>query len=494
MGIISDRLSSFLRRKGELEDGGGKELQAAVRSSGRLTARERIEFLLDEGSFVETGVYVKQRATDFNAAEKDTPADGVVTGFGSVQGRLVFVYSQDSTVLGGSVGEMHAKKICGIYEKALKMGAPVVGFADSTGMRVQEGVDALDAYGSIYSAMNGASGVVPQITAVMGGCMGSEAIIPALSDFVFAVEESSRLFLISPNSMEGSADGLGTKAENNPLVHFSCSSDAECIAEIRNLISFLPSNNMEDAPCIISETDLNRTEEALNAVVPEDLETAIDIRGVIGSLADGGVFVEVYKKYAGDAVEGFIRMNGQTVGVIANNGDICPFVVNKIRRFAAFCDSFNIPMLTLTDAGGYKTQASQAELISASASLISIFASATVPKVNVIIRKGFGNAYVAMNSKHIGADMVFAWPYAQVAAMEPEAAVRVMYGEEEGTIAAKLEEYKIKASSPYVAAGRGFIDDVIEPAATRKRVIAALEMLAAKRESGPAKKHSGFVL
>ena len=494
--LVSEKLNELYNRKKELEMGGST--QPAV-------ARERINMLLDANSFVEFGAFVKQRSTDFNAANFNTPADGVVTGYGTIENRLVFVYSQDNTVLGGSVGEMHAKKICSVYEQAMKMGAPVVGFLDSSGMRVQEGIDAFEAYGQIYKAMSAASGVIPQITAVMGGCMGSSSLIPALSDFVFAVDKNAKLFMVSPNTLEG-ADGkkgdLSLNSEENGLVQFSFQSEEDCIKEMRKFIDFVPSNNMEDSPFFGVDDDINRADEFLNTIVSENKESPLDMNVIIKALADKGDFMEIHRLYAKDVTTGFMRMNGDTVGIIANQVSLLGYHgVDKIIRFVSFCDAFNLPIITLTDIAGYKANMSQGALIKYVAKLVHAFAAATVPKINVLLRNSFGNAYVAMNSKHIGADVVFAWPTAQVSVMEPEAAVNVMYADEwkdaENAAqlkAEKLAEFEEKNSSAYTAAGHGYIDDIIEPAATRKRLIASLEMLASKREGKPSKKHASLTL
>lgn len=497
MGENLDKLNELFNRRSTVEAGGGEELKKKLHSEGKFDARERIAKLLDDNTFVEFGAFVNQRATDFNAVEKYTPSDGVITGYGSIFGRLVFVYSQDSTVMGGSVGEMHAKKICGIYEKAMKMGAPVVGFIDSSGMRVQESVDALSAYGDIFKAMTAASGVVPQITAIMGGCMGTSSFIPALSDFTFAVSKNAKLFMVSPNTLsgeEGKKGDLSLKEENG-LIQFVCEDEESCISEMRKLIDIVPSNNMEDAPFFGTGDDINRTEEFLNTIVPENYDEAVDMGAVIKAVADNGEFIEVQKNFAKEIKEGFIRVNGYTAGIISNNSyELTYHGTDKALKFLSFCDAFNIPVITLTDVGGYKAQVSQTALIKSTAKLMAGFAAATCPKINVIIRKGFGNPYLVMNSKHIGADVVFAWPTAEVSVMDPVAAVNVMYGSDSAQREEVIEKYRENNSSPYFAAKRGYIDDIIEPSATRKRIGAVLEMLATKREGKPAKKHSSFTI
>lgn len=502
---MSEKLNELYSRKKVLEDGGGTALIQKLHGEGKLTARERIERLLDENSFVEFGGFVKQRCTDFNALEQKTPADGVVTGYGTVEARLVFVYSQDSTVLGGSVGEMHAKKIVSVYEQAVKMGAPVVGFLDSEGMRVQEGVDALDAYGKVYTAMTQASGVIPQITAVMGGCMGLSALIPALSDFVFTVDKKSRLFLVSPNTLpgeQGKKGDLSFSPEESGLAHYTGVTEEECIGAMKKLLEYIPSNNMEDSPFFGTNDDSNRTDEFLNSIVPADKTTPLDMKKIITTLGDREEYFETGTAYGKAVTTGFLRMNGTTVGVLGNTVSMLSYHgTDKAVRFVTFCDAFNIPIVSLTDVEGYQITSGQNGIIKNMAKLVHSFAAATVPKINVIVRNGFGSPYLFMNSKHIGADYVFAWPDTQVSVMEAETAVSIMYADEikeaENALQykmQKIEQWKEKNSSPYTAASRGFIDDIIEPAATRKRLIAVLEMLASKREGKPAKKHAAFTL
>lgn len=506
-----EKLNELKENRSVIEAGGGEALVSKIHGSGRLTARERITGVLDDSSFVEFGAFVKQRTTDFNAQEKQTPADGVVTGYGTVDGKLVFIYSQDSTVLGGSVGEMHARKICSIYDQAMKMGAPVIGILDSAGMRVQEGVDALDAYGKIFKAMAGASGIIPQISVVLGDCMGSGAFIPSLSDFVFMTEKNARLFMVSPVTLPGEAgkstgyDAVGSaKAlmEENGLVHFTYATEAECLSGVKELLDYLPSNNMEDAPFVGIADDINREDAILNECIPENDIDEIDLLAIIQTITDGGRFMEVQKSYTNAMLTGFARFNGYTAGIVGNrNGLLCSKGTAKATAFITFCDAFNIPIVTLTDIKAYRDTVEQGMVIKNTAKMINAFMSATVPKINIILRNGIGNPYLAMNSKHIGADVVFSWPAAKVALMDAEAAVNVMYADELAQDAnfvnvkqEKIDEYNAMQASPYRAASRGFIDDIIEPAATRKRVIAVLEMLASKRESKPTKKHSSITL
>lgn len=492
--------------------GSGESEVKKLHDNGKLTARERIEKFLDDNSFVEIGLFVKHRNTDFNISQKDTPADGVVTGYGTIEGRLVYVYSQDSTVLGGSVGEMHAQKIIKLYDQAMKMGAPIVAFLDSSGLRLQESVDGLDGYGSLFIKQSMASGVIPQIAVVMGDCIGGASFNAGLSDFTFMLSKNARLFMNSPNTIEGvesksaTFDTIGSSkihSEESGMVHFQYDNEEECIENVRKLLGYLPSNNLEESPFCDVTDDLNREDSVLNSIVPDDLNSTFDIQSVICSLADEREFMEVRREYAKNLVTGFLRLNGSTVGIIANqslenDGWLDGKATQKGADFIKFCDGFDIPIVSLTDVEGFKASVEEEQkgIIKKGSQLIYAFANATVPKINIIVRKAFGSAYIAMNSKHIGADIVFAWPTAQISVMNPEGAVNIMYAEElrtsqdpVGLRAEKINEFSSIQSSPYTVASRGYIDDIIEPAATRKRVIATLEMLYTKREQRPAKKH-----
>lgn len=492
--------------------GGGEAEIKKLHDEGRLFARERIEKFLDENSFVEMGLFVKHRNTDFNMSQKETSADGVVTGYGTVEGRLVYVYSQDSTVLGGSVGEMHAQKIINLYQQALKMGAPIIAFLDSSGLRLQESVDALNGYGGLFVKQSMASGVIPQISVVMGDCIGGAAFNTGLSDFTFMVSKKARLFVNSPNTIEGlesknaSFETIGSAkihSEKSGVVHFQYDDEEECIKNVRKLLTYLPSNNLEESPFNNVTDDLNRVDSVLNSIVPDDLNTPFDIKTIICSLADEREFMEVKAEYAKSLVTGFVRLNGTTVGILANqslenDGLLDIDSSKKGAEFINFCDAFNIPIVSITDVGGFRASVEEEQkgIVKDASKLIYAFANATVPKINIIVRKAFGTAYIAMNSKHIGADIVFAWPTAQISVMNPEGAVNIMYAEELKTSsdpaalrAEKIKEFSSMQSSPYTIASRGYIDDIIEPAATRKRVIATLEMLYTKREERPVKKH-----
>lgn len=467
-------------------------------------ASQRIASLLDAGSFVEIGGGVTARATDFNMQETETPGDGVITGYGVIDGNLVYVYSQDASVLGGSIGEMHAKKIAALYDMAMKMGAPVIGLIDCSGIRLQEATDALDGFGKLYMKQAMASGVVPQITAIFGNCGGGLAVIPALTDFTFMETEHAKLFVNSPNAIPGNTvqkcDTASAEFQSSEagLVD-GTGTEEEILSDIRTLICMLPCNNEEDASYDECTDDLNR--------LCEDIENAAEDTAIaLSSISDNGTFFEVKKDYAKDMVTGFIRLNGMTVGAVANrckvyneeaevtaefDGSLTASGAGKAADFVRFCDAFNIPVLTLTNVTGFEaSKCGEKALAAQAAKLTYAFADATVPKVNVIVGKAYGSAYVAMNSKSIGADMVYAWPEAEIGMMDADLAAKIMYADADAqTQREKAEAYRQLQSSPASAAGRGYVDAVIQPADTRKYVIGAFEMLFTKREDRPAKKH-----
>lgn len=466
-------------------------------------ASERIHAILDSGSFVEIGGQITARATDFNLQTKETPADGVITGYGVIDGNLVYVYSQDATVLKGAVGEMHAKKIANIYDMAMKMGAPVIGLIDCAGLRLQEATDALHAFGSLYYKQAMASGVIPQITAIFGNCGGGLASIAALSDFTF-MEEKGKLFVNSPNTIAGNdvkkcdtASGQFQSKESG--IVDAVASAEEIYESIRELVCILPANNEDNDSYDECLDDLNRTCEGIANGV-EDAALTLSI------LSDNGVFFETKKEYAKDMVTGFIRLNGMTVGAVANrskiydeNGEVIETLdgtltargCKKAAEFVKFCDAFGIPVLTLTQVKGLSaTMCAEKNLAKAMAQLTYAFADATVPKVNVVVGKAYGSAFVTMNSKAIGADMVYAWPEAEIGMMEADMAAKIMYaGADAETLNEKAAEYKELQSSPISAARRGYVDTIIDPIDTRKYVIGAFEMLFTKREDRPSKKH-----
>lgn len=467
-------------------------------------AHNRIAGLLDAGSFVEIGGAVTARTTDFNMQEKETPADGVVTGYGVIDGNLVYVYSQDSTVLNGAIGEMHAKKIAAIYDMALKMGAPVIGMIDCAGLRLQEATDALEAFGKLYQKQAMASGVIPQITAVFGTCGGGAAVIPAMTDFTFMETKKGKLFINSPNAIPGNTV---EKCNNASAVFQSeqtgsvdaTGTEPEILAEIRSLVCMLPCNNEDDTSYEECLDDLNRRCTDI-AGAAEDGAVMLSI------ISDSNIFFETKRNYAKDMVTGFVKLNGMTVGAVANrskvynadaevemefDGSLSADGAAKAADFVAFCDAFNIPVLTLTNVSGYAaSEYDEKHLAKAVARLTYAFANATVPKVNVITGKAYGSAYVAMNSKSTGADMVYAWPSSQIGMMDASLAAKIMYaGQEPDVIREKTAEYRELQSSPISAARHGYVDTIIEPEDTRKYVIGAFEMLFTKREERPVKKH-----
>lgn len=467
------------------------------------SASRRIAMLLDEGSFVEIGGAVTARNTDFNLQTKDTPADGVITGYGVVDGNLVYVYSQDATVLKGAIGEMHAKKIANIYDMAMKMGAPVIGLVDCAGLRLQEATDALEAFGSLYFKQSMASGVIPQVTAVFGMCGGGLAVVPGLTDFTFMESKEGKLFVNSPNALEGNIE---SKCDTSSAEYQSktaglvdgIGSEADILGQIRVLISMIPANNEDDMSYLECTDDLNR--------VCADIANASEDTGIaLATISDNHIFFETKKEYAKEMVTGFIRLDGMTVGAVANRSKVYDAEGNaeefdktlsvdgckKAIDFVNFCDAFSIPVLTLTNVTGFTaTIESEKNMARAVARLTYTFANATVPKVNVIIGKAYGSAYVAMNSKSIGADMVYAWPTAEIGMMDASLAAKIMYADADAdTLKEKAAEYKELQSSPISAARRGYVDAIIEPADTRKYVIGAFEMLFTKREDRPDKKH-----
>ena len=469
-------------------------------NNSQMSAGQRIASLLDDSSFVEVGSYVTARSTDFNMADKETPADGVVTGYGVIDGNLVFVYSQDATVLNGSIGEMHAAKIAKIYDMAVKMGAPVIGLIDCAGLRLQEAVDALNGFGTIYAKQTMASGVVPQITAVFGSCGGGAAVMAGLSDFTYMTKDDAKLFVNAPNVLDGNhvskldTSSADYQSKNSGVVDGVFDTDAEVLAQIRQLVTILPANNETDLSYSDCEDDLNRV-VAVEGYVN-------DAKSLLITISDNNQFVEAKKDYATDMVTGFVRFNGATVGCIANQGNEGGDVLSvagayKAAEFVNFCDAFEIPVLTVTNIKGYKaTVEEEAGMAKAVATMTAAFAGATVPKVNLITGEAFGSAYTAMNSKAIGADIEYAWPSAKIGMMDPEAAVSIMYADEiaaaddkKAVIADKKKQFAEEQASAVAAAKRGIVDDIIVPDATRKRLIAAFEMLYTKCEDKPAKKH-----
>ncbi|PID80059.1 MAG: methylmalonyl-CoA carboxyltransferase [Clostridiales bacterium] len=510
------KLNQLREAKDKIRLGGGEKRIQKQHERGKLSARERIMLLFDEGTFVELDAFVKHRCTNFGMDKVDAPAEGVVTGYGKVDGRLVYAFAQDFTVVGGSLGEMHASKICKVLDNALKVGAPVVGLNDSGGARIQEAVDALAGYGTIFYKNTLASGVIPQITAIMGPCAGGAVYSPALNDFIFMVDQTSQMFITGPQVIktvtgeEVSAEALGGAMTHNSIsgvAQFVSQNDEACIADIRRLLSFLPSNNMEVAPVFESD-DVNRIDEALNEIIPDNSNKPYDMLEVIRSLADGGDVLEVAQYYAKNIITGLIRLNGRSVGVVANQPGFLAGCLDvnasvKAARFIRTCDAFNIPLLNIVDVPGFLPGTSQeyGGIIRHGAKMLYAYSEATVPKVTLITRKAYGGSYLAMCSKELGADVVLAWPTAEIAVMGPNGAANIIFRkdikEADDPVAMRkqrLEEYTAEFATPYKAAERGFVDDVIEPSVTRPRLIDAFDMLNGKRENRPSKKHGNIPL
>ncbi len=474
-----------------------------MNNTSQLSAMDRINSLLDKNSFVEIGSLVTKRNTDFNLTNEEVPGDGVITGYGLIDDRLVYVYSQDKSALNGTVGEMHARKITRLYDLALKVGAPVIAIIDSAGMRLQEATDALDAFGAIYQKQTMASGVIPQISAVLGNCGGGTSILTALSDFTFMADEGAKLFVNSPNAIEGNYTSKCDTASaefkaTTGTVDFFCKDDLEVLGSIRQLVSVLPDNNGDDVSYDEATDDLNR-------LVPNFANELEDVSHALIDISDNNFFLEVKSEYAKDMVTGFIRLNGLTVGAIANrikvkdserntieefDGSLSTAACYKAESFVEFCDSFNIPLLTLTNVAGYKATIKEERTIAtAVAKLTYAFANATVAKVNLIVGKAYGSAYITMNSKHIGADIVFALDSAKIGMMDAKSAAQIMYGDDSDLIKEKSKEYDKLQTSAQSAAKRGYVDSIIEAPSTRKHLIYAFEMLFTKFEEGPSKKH-----
>ncbi|WP_105619282.1 acyl-CoA carboxylase subunit beta [Vallitalea okinawensis] len=517
MDRIQDKIKELREQKADIALGGGQKRIDKQHESGKLTARERINLLLDDGTFVEVGAFIKHRSTDFGLDKANAPGDGVVTGYGQIEGKLVYVYAQDFTVMGGSLGEMHAKKICNIMDMALKMGAPIIGINDSGGARVQEGIDALSGFGEIFYRNTIASGVIPQISVIMGPCAGGAVYSPAITDFIFMVDNTSQMFITGPQVIKTvtgeviSKEELGgarAHASKSGVAGFHYATEQECIEEIRRLINYLPSNNIEEPMETAIMDDPNRISDRLSEIVPESPNKAYDMHEVLDEVVDRGSFLEVHKDYALNIIVGFAKMNGQTVGIVANQpkvlaGSLDVNASDKAARFIRFCDSFNIPVITFTDVPGYFPGVQQEHngIIRHGAKLLFAYAEASVPKINVILRKAYGGAYIAMSSKHLRSDVVLSWPSAEIAVMGAEGAANIIFRKEIGVAddpaqvrAEKINEYRENFANPYIAASRGFVDDVIQPAATRKYIISNLETLKSKREDRPAKKHGNIPL
>ena len=514
---LQEKIAELKKRDQMAQEGGGAQRRERQHKEGKMSARERIEFLLDEGTFEETDKLVTHRCHDFGMAEQKYYGDGFITGYGRVEGRLVFVFAQDFTVFGGSLSEANAGKIVKVMDLAAKMGAPVIGLNDSGGARIQEGVMSLAGYADIFLRNTIYSGVVPQISAIMGPCAGGAVYSPAITDFILMVDKTSYMFITGPDVIktvtheEVTKDQLGgahTHNETSGVAHFMCRDDAECLSMVRELLSFIPSNNLEDPPRKPCTDPIDRLDAKLDTLVPDQSNMPYEMKDVIHTVVDDGYFFEIHEHYAKNIIVGFARLNGKSVGIVANQPAMLAGTLDinasvKGARFVRFCDCFNIPLVTFEDVPGFLpgTQQEYGGIIKHGAKLLYAFAEATVPKVTVITRKAYGGAYCVMASKHIRTDVNYAWPSAEIAVMGPEGAVDIVYKREldgaknrEAVRQEKIEEFRERLANPYVAADRGFVDAVIQPRETRKKLIQALEMLETKRDKNPPKKHGNIPL
>jgi propionyl-CoA carboxylase beta chain len=513
----TDGLKRLADKNAAAFGGGGSERIERQHASGKMTARERVEFLLDDGSFEELDRLKKHRCLDFGMENQQYPGDGVVSGHGLIDGRRVFVFAQDFTVFGGSLSETNAEKICKVMDMAMKVGAPVIGLNDSGGARIQEGVVSLGGYADIFLRNTLASGVVPQISAIMGPCAGGAVYSPAITDFNVMVKRTSYMFITGPDVIktvthqEVTKEELGGAMTHNSVsgvAHFAAETDEDCLRLIRELLSFIPSNNLDDPPRLATSDPADRADERLNSIVPESANVPYDIRDIIHAVVDDGYLFEVHEHYAKNIVVGFARLGGRPVGIVANQPAHLAGVLDidasiKAARFVRFCDCFNIPLITFEDVPGFLPGVEQEHggIIRHGAKLLFAYAEATVPKITVITRKAYGGAYCVMASKHIRADMNFAYPTAEIAVMGAEGAVGILYRREISSASdpreestRRADEFREKFASPYVAAERGFIDEVIEPRFTRPRLIRTLELLESKRDQNPPKKHGNIPL
>ncbi|HOG20354.1 MAG TPA: acyl-CoA carboxylase subunit beta [Salinivirgaceae bacterium] len=515
-----DKVKRLIDLRVEAKLGGGERRIASQHKKGKLTARERIDLLLDEGSFEEMDMFVTHRCTDFGLENEHYYSDGVVTGYGTIEGRLVYVFSQDFTVFGGSLSETFAQKVCKIMDTAMKVGAPVIGINDSGGARIQEGVVSLAGYAEIFQRNILASGVIPQISAIFGPCAGGAVYSPALTDFIIMSKDTSYMFVTGPKVVKTvtgetvtleELGGASIHSSKSGVAHFSVEDEEKGIQLLRKLLTYLPQNNMEEAPIVPTDDPIDRLEDSLNFIIPDQPNIPYDVKDVIRAIVDNGECLEVQANYAKNIVTGFARFDGQSVGLVANQPKILAGVLDinasrKAARFVRFCDAFNIPLVTLVDVPGFLPGTGQEYngIIINGAKLLFAYGEATVPKVTVILRKAYGGAYDVMSSKHLRGDLNYAWPTAEIAVMGPKGAIEVLYSSELKKIEDEAEknkfleekekEYIEKFANPYVAAKYGYIDDVIEPRNTRFRVIRALQSLATKRGSNPPKKHSNLPL
>ncbi|MCK9556510.1 MAG: carboxyl transferase domain-containing protein [Candidatus Cloacimonetes bacterium] len=515
MHTTKENIQKLKDKQQKIMQMGGEKAVAKQKAAGKLSARERLNLLFDPGTFRELDMFVSHRCDNFGMEKIEIPSDGVITGHGLVNGRHVFAFSQDFTARGGSLGEMHAAKICKVMDMALKSGVPCIGINDSGGARIQEGVDALKGYGDIFFRNSRASGVIPQITAIMGPCAGGAVYSPAMTDFVFMVKNTSFMFITGPDVIKAVTGEMTTQEElggamthnsKSGNAHFACESDAEAIDQIKTLLSYLPANNMEDPPFVETADDPWRDCPELNDIIPDSSRMGYDMRDILKSVVDDGIFFEPHYYYAQNIIVGFARLAGRSVGIVASQPTVLAGCLDidasdKATRFIRFCDSFNIPLITFVDVPGYLpgTNQEHSGIIRHGAKLLWCYSEATVPKLTVVTRKDYGGSYIAMSSRHLGADMVFAWPSAEIAVMGAQGAANVIFRKEiaaaEDQVAKRAEmiaDYEERFNNPYVAASRGYVDAVILPSETRKRLVDALEVLSTKSESLPPKKHGNI--
>ena len=509
MATVQEKIALMHAKKEHIQLGGGQKRIDKQHEKGKMTARERIEKLFDENTFVELDMFMKHRCTNFGQDQKDLPGEGVITGYGTVDGRLVYAFAQDFTVEGGSLGEKHAHKIWKVMDLSMKMGAPCIGINDSGGARIQEAVDALSGYAGIFYRNTAASGVVPQISVIMGPCAGGAVYSPAITDFIYMVKNTSQMFITGPaviksvTAEEVTAEALGGAMTHNSVsgvAHFAAENEDDCIQQIRYLLSFLPSNNMDDAPIVETGDDPSRMDESLNTVIPDNPNAPYNMKDVIRSIVDNGEFYEVHQHFATNIITCFARFDGRSVGIIANQPNVMAGCLDvnasdKSARFIRFCDAFNIPLVNLVDVPGFLPGVGQEHtgIIRHGAKMLYAYSEATVPKVTVITRKAYGGSYIAMCCRELGADQVMAWPSAEIAVMGPAGAANIIFRKDPDKDQ-KTAEYVEEFATPYKAAERGYADMVIEPKETRPYVITALNALASKREVGPAKKHGNIPL
>ena len=512
-----NRIEELRRRKAETRRGGGEDRIAKQHEQGKMTARERLELLVDKGTFRELDVFVTHNSTDFGLDKRKILGDGVVTGYGTIDGRLVYVYSQDFTAIGGTVGYAHAQKICKVMEMAMQNGAPLVGLNDSGGARIQEGVHGLAGYADIFYRNVMASGVVPQISVIMGPCSGGAVYSPALTDFIIMVKDTSHMFITGPDVVKTVLEedvtfeelgGAYVHASKSGVAHFAAENEEDALFLVQQLMSYMPSNNLDDSPLSASQDDPLRQAEALDTIIPDNPNKPYDMKTVIKHIVDDGQLLEVHSSWAMNIIVGFARLDGRSVGIVAQQPSVLAGALDtdasqKSARFVRFCDAFNIPLVVLEDVPGFMPGTNQEHggIIRHGAKLLFAFSEATVPKVTVIVRKAYGGAYCVMNPRHLGADLVLAWPSAEIAVMGPDGAVNVVFRRElagaDDPVARKAElttDYQERFAHPYIAAAAGYIDNVIEPHETRPRLINALEMLQNKQVSNPAKKHGNMPL